>query len=176
MAVDWCGSRHGVIEVARRGAGWCFGLSKVRRVDWYLGDWRSWLARIHDTDEVTGSSPVSLTFFSRRAQWTRHTRPHSPFSETAAGSNGRHRGFSRGVGGATALSDCPAESPRDAARCTRVERRNTFPIAEPNSDGAAPTLCDNHCVCKVIRRSYRVERRKRARSIGPHVNPCRWDS
>lgn len=26
-----------------------------------MGDWRSWLARLHDTQEVTGSSPVSPT-------------------------------------------------------------------------------------------------------------------
>jgi hypothetical protein len=26
-----------------------------------LGDWRSWLARLHDTQEVTGSIPVSPT-------------------------------------------------------------------------------------------------------------------
>ena len=26
-----------------------------------LGDWRSWLARLHDTQEVTGSTPVSPT-------------------------------------------------------------------------------------------------------------------
>src|SRR5690606_41580153 len=27
-----------------------------------MGDWRSWLARMHDTHEVTGSNPVSPTF------------------------------------------------------------------------------------------------------------------
>lgn len=31
------------------------------RRDGLLGDWRSWLARIVDIDEVTGSSPVSPT-------------------------------------------------------------------------------------------------------------------
>ena len=31
-----------------------------------LGDWRSWLARQHDTLEVTGSSPVSPTERRRR--------------------------------------------------------------------------------------------------------------
>ncbi len=30
-----------------------------------LGDWRSWLARVVDIDEVTGSSPVSPTFAIR---------------------------------------------------------------------------------------------------------------
>ena len=29
----------------------------------HSGDWRSWLARLHDTQEVTGSIPVSPTIF-----------------------------------------------------------------------------------------------------------------
>jgi hypothetical protein len=33
--------------------------SRLRR----LGDWRSWLARLHDMQEVTGSSPVSPICF-----------------------------------------------------------------------------------------------------------------
>tara|TARA_E500000075_G_C6705753_1_gene182089 strand:- start:57 stop:380 length:324 start_codon:yes stop_codon:yes gene_type:complete len=32
----------------------------------HSGDWRSWLARLHDTQEVTGSIPVSPTIFELR--------------------------------------------------------------------------------------------------------------
>ena len=36
----------------------------------HSGDWRSWLARLHDTQEVTGSIPVSPTTPSwSRAVW-----------------------------------------------------------------------------------------------------------
>jgi hypothetical protein len=34
----------------------CWGVAIIEKIE---GDWRSWLARQHDTLEVTGSSPVS---------------------------------------------------------------------------------------------------------------------
>ena len=33
-------------------------------IDTPTGRWRSWLARLHDTQEVTGSSPVRPTFLN----------------------------------------------------------------------------------------------------------------
>ncbi len=37
----------------------------VLRCETHRGDWRSWLARLHDTQEVTGSTPVSPTLLTR---------------------------------------------------------------------------------------------------------------
>lgn len=54
-----------------------------------LGDWRSWLARIVDIDEVTGSSPVSPTsaHAARRHRFRYHAiaRAHRPSSLHIAG-------------------------------------------------------------------------------------------
>ena len=52
------------------------------------GDWRSWLARMHDTHEVTGSSPVSPSQFkSRRIPEVGCSRPGECESKDSPPSN-----------------------------------------------------------------------------------------